>query len=177
MDLRPAALRTGDLTGIRRTAATCVRGHLPLASFRRQIANMKTFKTRHQFYLPDDLSEQLEALAAEPGSSKTAILTDAFSAWLERRGATELDERFGVRLDRLSRADQRLEHKLDFVAEALGTFVQHQLTLVAHQPPFEPETGQLGLQRYRAFVETVGRRLARPDQSPIATAIAGDARP
>jgi hypothetical protein len=132
---------------------------------------VKTFKTRHQFYLPDDLSEKLEALAAEPGSSKTAILTDAFRAWFDRRGAAELDEMFGVRLDRLSRADEQLGRKLDFVAEALGTFVQHQLTLVAHQPPFEPETGQLGLQRYRAFVETVGRRLARPDQSPLAVAI------
>jgi predicted DNA-binding protein len=132
---------------------------------------VKTFKTRHQFYLPDDLSEKLEALAREPGSSKTAILTDAFHAWLERRGATELDERFGVRLDRLSRADEQLSRKLDFVAEALGTFVQHQLTLVAHQPPFDTETGQLGLQRYRAFVATVGRRLARPDQSSIAIAI------
>jgi predicted DNA-binding protein len=134
---------------------------------------MKTFKTRHQFYLPDDLSEKLETLSAEPGSSKTAILTDAFRAWLDRRGATELDERFGARLDRLSRADEQIARKLDFVAEALGTFVQHQLTLVAHQPPFEPETGQLGLQRYRAFVETVGRRLARPDQSAITAAIAG----
>ena len=132
---------------------------------------MKTLKTRHQFYLPDDLSEKLEELTAEPGSSKTAILTDAFRAWLDRRGATEIDERFGVRLDRLSRADERLEHKLDFVAEALGSFVQHQLTVVAHQPPFEPETGQLGLQRYRAFVEMVGRRLARPDQSAIAVAM------
>jgi predicted transcriptional regulator len=134
---------------------------------------VKTFKTRHQFYLPDDLSEKLDALAAEPGSSKTAILTDAFRAWLDRRGATELDERFGVRLDRLSRSDERLEHKLDFVAEALGTFVQHQLTLLAHQPPFDQETGQLGLKRYRAFVEMVGRRLARPDQSPTAIAMKG----
>lgn len=133
---------------------------------------MKTFKTRHQFYLPDELSEKLEALAAEPGSSKTAILTDAFRAWLERRGATELDERFGVRLDRLSRADDQLGRKLDFIAEALGTFVQHQLTLVAHQPPFEPETGQLGLQRYRKFVDVVAQRLARRDESPLAAAIA-----
>jgi predicted transcriptional regulator len=129
---------------------------------------MKTFKARHQFYLPDDLSEKLEALAKEPGSSKTAILTDALRAWFERRAANELDERFGIRLDRISRANERLEKKVEFVAEALGTFVQHQLTVTAHQPPFEPESGQAGLQRYRAFVETVGRRLARPDQSSIA---------
>jgi predicted transcriptional regulator len=135
---------------------------------------VKTFKTRHQFYLPDDLSEKLESLASEPGSSKTAILTDAFRAWLDRRGANELDERFGVGLDRLSRADEQLTKKLDFVAEALGTFVQHQLTLVAHQPPFDTETGQLGLKRYRSFLEMVGRRLARADQSPVSAAIAGD---
>jgi predicted transcriptional regulator len=153
-----------------------VREHLPLPGRARQYRGVKTFKTRHQFYLPDDLSKELDALAAEPGSSKTAILTDAFRAWLERRGATELDERFGVRLDRLSRADEQLSRKLDFVAEALGTFVQHQLTLVAHQPPFDTETGQLGLQRYRAFVDTVGRRLARPDQSTIVAAIAGERR-
>jgi len=128
---------------------------------------MRTFKTRHQFYLPDDLSERLEDLASQPGSSKTAILTDAFRAWLERRAGNELDERFGVRLDRFSQGHERLELKLDFLAETLGTFVQHQLTLVTHQPPFEPETGQLGLQRYQAFVEAVGRRLARPDRSPI----------
>lgn len=137
---------------------------------------MKTFKARHQFYLPDDLSEKLEALAEEPGSSKTAILTDAFRAWLNRRGANELDERFGVRLDRLSRADEQLARKLDFIAEALGTFVQHQLTLVAHQPPFDTETGQLGLQRYRAFVDMVGRRLGRPDQSSVTIAMSKDAK-
>jgi len=137
---------------------------------------MKTFKTRHQFYLPDDLSAQLESLAAEPGSSKTAILTEALRGWIERRGASELDERFGVRLDRLSKADERLDRKLDFVAEALGTFVQHQLTLVAHQPPFDTETGQLGLRRYRAFVEMVGRRLARPDQSSVAIAMSTDGK-
>lgn len=135
---------------------------------------MKTFKTRHQFYLPDDLSEKLEALAGAPGSSKTAIMTDAFRVWLGRRGATELDDRFAMRLDRLTKADEQIGRKLDFVAEALGTFVQHQLTLVAHQPPFDTETGQLGLQRYRAFIEMVGRRLARPDQSLTAAAFVGN---
>ena len=135
---------------------------------------MRTFKERHQFYLPDDLSEKLEAMAKEPGSSKTAILTDALRAWFERRAANELDERFGIRLDQLSQANERLERKLEFVAEALGTFVQHQLTLLAHQPPFDQETGQLGLKRYRAFVEMVGRRLARPDQSSIAMAMSKD---
>ncbi len=124
---------------------------------------MKTFKTRHQFYLPDDLSEKLEALSAKPGSSKTAVLTDALNAWLDRRAGNELDQRFGVRLDRLSRGQERLENHVAIIAEALGVFIQHQLTLVAHQPPFDRETGQLGLKRYQAFIDLVGKRLSQPD--------------
>ena len=135
---------------------------------------MKASKTRYQLFLSHDLAARLETLAAEPGSSKSAILTAALCAWLERRGRNELDDMFSARLDRATRAHERIERKLDFVAEALGTFVQHQLTLAAHQPPFEQETGQLGLKRYRAFIDMVGRRLARPDQSPTAIVMKGD---
>jgi hypothetical protein len=126
---------------------------------------VRTFKTRHQFYLPDELSEKLEQLSAKPGSSKTSVLTDALNAWIDRRASNELDERFGIRLDRLSREQQRIQRRLDLIAEALGVFIQHQLTLVAHQPPFDTDTAQLGMERYRRFVELVGRRLANGDQT------------
>jgi predicted DNA-binding protein len=121
---------------------------------------MKTLKTRHQFYLPDDLSEALDRLCASSGSSKTAVLTEGLKAVLERRAGHELDQRFGVRLDRMSRGQERLENKADLLTEAFGTFVHHQLTMVAHQPPFDEETKQLGVRRYQAFIDLVGRRLA-----------------
>lgn len=122
---------------------------------------MKTRKFRHQFFLPEPLSERLEALAAKPGASKTAILTEAFTAWLERRAAHELDDRFGARLERHSRAADRMERKLGLLAETLGLFVRHQLTLTAHQPAFDAETQQMGQLRYDAFVKLVGRLAAR----------------
>lgn len=122
---------------------------------------MNTRKTRHQFYLPDNLSAKLDAMAAQPGSSKTAILTDALNAWLDRRAAHELDQRFGVRLDRQSRTADRTEQKLDYLTEALGLFIRHQLTLTAHQPAFDIETQRLGRLRYDEFVKLVGRLLAR----------------
>ena len=131
---------------------------------------MKTFKTRHQFYLPDDLSEALERLCSASGSSKTAVLTEGLKAVLERRAGNELDLRFGVRLDRMSRGHERLEGKVDLLAEAFGTFVQHQLTMVAHQPPFDEETNQLGLRRYQKFVDLVGRRLASDSKLRLANA-------
>src|SRR3954470_24008289 len=78
-------------------------------------AAMKTFKTRHQFYLPDDLSEALDRLCVSSGSSKTAVLTAGLKAVLERRAGHELDQRFGVRLDRMTRGQARLENKVDLL--------------------------------------------------------------
>jgi predicted transcriptional regulator len=130
---------------------------------------MNTRKTRHQFYLPDDLSEALENLAAKPGASKTTVLAEALRAWLDRKAVNELDERFAPRLDRQQRMLQRVETTLNMAAEVLDLFVQHQLTIVAHQPPFDQETGQLGLKRYRAFMDQVGRRLATNQGKPRLT--------
>lgn len=127
---------------------------------------MRTLKTRHQFYLPDDLSKMLDELASRPGASKSAVLTEALRAWLDRKAGNELDQRFGPRLDRQQRTAQRIEATLNIVAEVLDLFVQHQLTIVAHQPPFDQETGQLGLKRYRAFLDQVGRRLAAAQGQP-----------
>lgn len=121
---------------------------------------MQTAKIRHQFYLPDDLSRALDELASKPGASKTGILTDALRAWIERKAGNEIDERFGPRLDRQQRIAQRSEAMLGAIAEMLDLFVAHQLTLTAHQPPLDTETGQLGRQRYRQFIDQVARRLA-----------------
>ncbi|QPI74400.1 CopG family transcriptional regulator [Sphingobium sp. Cam5-1] len=132
---------------------------------------MKTFKTRHQFYLPDSLSAKLNALTADPGTSKTQILTDALNAWLDRKGAQELDQRFGPRLDRQNRTADRLERKVDALTEMLGLFIRHQLTLVADQPPFDSDTARLGRTRYVSFMKLVEQRLVRADSGEI-TALA-----
>lgn len=131
---------------------------------------MKTFKTRHQFYLPVDLSAKLDALTANPGTSKTQILTDALNAWLDRKGAQDLDQRFGPRLDRQNRTAERLERKADALTEMLGLFILHQLTLVAHQPPFDSDTARLGRTRYVSFMRLVEQRLMRTDSGDATVA-------
>jgi hypothetical protein len=122
---------------------------------------MRTSKSRHQFYLPDALSAKLDTLAGKPGASKTSILSDALTAWIERSGAQELDGRFGPRLDRMTRSTERIEEKLDVLNAAFGLFMLHQLTLTAHQPAFDRETSKLGRERYEQFVAQAGRMLAR----------------
>lgn len=127
---------------------------------------MKTHKTRQEFSLPDDLVEELRRLTRRPGTSRTSIVTDALRAWIDRKAASELDERFGPRLDRQLAAIRRLEELATMTAEVLDLFVQHQLTIVAHQPPFSEETGALGLRRYRQFMEQVARRMTRKGGRP-----------
>ena len=39
-------------------------------------------KPRHHLYLDDELTDRLDALAAKPGSSKSAIVADALRAYL-----------------------------------------------------------------------------------------------
>ena len=62
----------------------------------------KSDQVRYQLFLPQPVSERFEQLAAAPGASKSKLLAAAVDAWLNRRGASELDERFALRLDRIS---------------------------------------------------------------------------
>src|SRR3546814_19200222 len=66
-------------------------------------------KPRHHLYLDDALTEQLDALARKPGSSKSAIVADALRSYLARRGPKELDDLLKTRLDRISRQLGRIE--------------------------------------------------------------------
>lgn len=119
---------------------------------------MRREKVRHQLYLDRKLSEKLEALGARPGATKSAVLAQAFGDWLEHLGASEIEGRFGARIDRLHRAHDRLEQKIDTLTEMVGVFIQHQLTLVVHQPPFDAETSKLGRERFTRLLDVVERR-------------------
>lgn len=117
-------------------------------------------KVRHQLFLPKPLSDRLEALAARPGASKSAILADAVAAWLQRRGTSELDDRFGVRLDRMTSALARIERDGNVLLETLALFVRYELAV---QPPLAENDGAgraMAATRFEAFVAQVARRMA-----------------
>lgn len=118
-------------------------------------------KVNHHFRLPESLSQRLKVLTREPGSSQTQIVVDALVAFLDRGAGSEIDERYAIRLDRLNRQLNRIERRVDFISEALGLFIQHQLTAVAHEPPFEAATAHLGRRRYEAFLQLVWRRMSK----------------
>lgn len=116
-------------------------------------------KVRHQLFLSKPLSDRLEALAAKPGASKSAILNDALTAWLLRRGTSELDDRFGLRLDRISTALSRLERDGSVILESLALFIRYELAI--HAPLAENDAAgrAMGRDRFAAFVSQVGRQV------------------
>jgi len=118
-------------------------------------------KPRQNIYLDDDLNERLEALAAKPGSSKSAIIRDALTAYLARRGAKELQDAFSKRLDELSKQMNTVERHQRILIESLALFIRFQLGQVPTVPESEQASAHaLGTKRYRAFIEQVSRLLA-----------------
>ena len=120
----------------------------------------RTERYRHQLFLPREESERLEAMAREPGASKSRLLAEAWSTWLDRRGADELEQRFAKRLDRISRQLARIERDGHVSIESLALFIRYMLTVNAPLPEGDETAQALGRDRFAAFVERVGRRLA-----------------
>ena len=118
-------------------------------------------KPRHHLYLDDALTERLEALAAKPGSSKSAIVADALKSYLDRRGARELDDLLKVRLDRQGSQLNRLERDQQIVMESLALFIRHYLTVTPPLPSSEQSAAHaVGQDRFQSFIDQVGRRIA-----------------
>jgi len=117
-------------------------------------------KPRHHLYLDDELTAQLEALAAKPGSSKSAIVADALRQYLARRGAHDIDEALKIRLDRQSRQMERLERDGQVLLESLALFIRYQLTVTAPLPEPDKAARAVGQERFQKFIDQVGRQIA-----------------
>ena len=122
-------------------------------------------QVRHQVFIPRADSERLEALAREPGATKSKLLAIAWSAWLKRRGTDELEERFARRLDRISDQLARIERDGHVGIESLALFIRYMLTVNAPLPEGDVTAQAIGRDRYARFVERVGRRLAARHRS------------
>jgi len=135
---------------------------------------MDMSKRRYQLFLDGPVGERFEALAAKPGMNKSAVLADAVSAWLDRRGGSDLDNHFGTRLNRMSAQLNRLERDQLILLESLALFVRVTLLRDAHLPEPDSAMRALARDRYEAFVTQVGRHLAS-GQSSLKPDIVGSA--
>jgi len=136
------------------------------------MAIRKVRRVRYQLFLPEELSHRFEALAAAPGASKSAILTDALVAWLNRQAVSELEATFSRRLDRMSMALGRIERDGHILLESLALFVRYELMVQAPLPDTDEAARAIGRDRFEAFVTRVGEALAS-GQRTLATPASG----
>jgi hypothetical protein len=126
---------------------------------------MKPHRIRHQFLLDPELSEKLDKISRDPSTTKSAVVAKAVEAFIERRGENELDRRYGVRLDRLSRDLARIRHDAEMILESLALFIRFSITLHAHTPVPDKATQAIAHERFDKFVEQVGRQIASGKRS------------
>lgn len=118
-------------------------------------------KVRQNLYFDPELSRRLDKLAARPGSSKSAILEDALKAHLDRQGGSELADKIGPGLDRMMGQLTRIERNQKVLIETLALYVRFHFSVLPPLPEADQSAGRLLAQeRYQAFIEQVGRRLA-----------------
>ena len=121
---------------------------------------MKDDRIRYQLFLPLALSRRFEALAAAPGASKSSILVAALTAFLDRGGASELEEKFAIRLGRISAQLERIERNGHVEIESLALFIRYMLTVNAPLAEEDEVARAIGRDRFAAFITRVGQQLA-----------------
>jgi predicted transcriptional regulator len=117
-------------------------------------------KVRYQLFLAAELARRFEEVAAAPGASKSSILAAALGAFLDRRGASELEQRFEMRLDRISRQLERIERNGHVGLESLALFVRYMLAVNAPLAEEDEVARAIGRDRFAAFIARVGQQLA-----------------
>ncbi len=117
-------------------------------------------QVRYQLFLPQPLSKRFAELANAPGASKSAILVEALTAFLNRKGDAEIEVHFAQRLDRVSNQLSRIERNGKVGLESLALFIRYMLAVNAPLPEPDESGRALGRDRFAAFVERVGRQVA-----------------
>jgi hypothetical protein len=121
---------------------------------------MKAFRkrVRVQAYVEPELARRLVQRRMTMGASESGIVRSSLVQYLDGSSDMELLLR---RLDRLGRADERLQRDLELLSESFGAFLR---TWFAHTPAL-PEDAKgfaraTAERRYRQLIEHVGQRFS-----------------
>ena len=119
-------------------------------------------KTRLNIYLSPGLHEEIAGLSAKRRVSKSAVIEAAVTSMLSPDSADMREAAFVRRLDRHTRQLERVERDLSIAIETIALFVRFWLAVTPPLPDNAQATARAkGAERYRDFVEALGRRLQR----------------
>ena len=130
-------------------------------------------KTRHQLFLPDEMSKRLAAMAKSQKRARSDLLLEMVDAYLNRRSAPQAEERIGPKLDKMAQRVTKLSSECFIISHCLSRFIRHQLIYAAALPQPGDEARALGEKRYQAFLDSVAQLMAKGagnDNEPAETA-------
>ena len=117
---------------------------------------------KYTFRLSTEIAARLADYATRTRVPQAQIVEAALASHMSPDGADRLEAALARRLDRITRAIERLERQDTIGTEALALFVRFWLTSVPPLPDSAQAAAQAqGRQRYNGFIEALGRRLAR----------------
>ncbi len=119
-------------------------------------------KTRLSVYLDPELMTTLAHYADRRGQYRSLIAEAALAAFLSPDDDERREAAMTKRLDQLDRRMLRLERDVGISVEMMALFVRAWLSATPLLPEQERTDARAkGGERYDAFVEALGRRLAR----------------
>ena len=117
---------------------------------------------KYTFRLPTEIAARLADYAARTRVPQAQVVEAALASHMSADAADRLEAALARRLDRMTRAIERLERHGTIGNEALALFVRFWLTSVPPLPDSAQAAAQAkGRERYEGFVEALGRRLAK----------------
>jgi predicted transcriptional regulator len=135
-------------------------------------------KTRHQLFLPDEMSRRLTAMAKSQKRSRSDLLLEMIEAYLNRRSASQTEDRLNAKLDRLAREVSKTTDECVVISHSLYRFIRHQLIYAAALPPPGEDAKALGEKRFQMFLDSVAQMMAKRadnDNEPSAASKAAEA--
>jgi hypothetical protein len=119
-------------------------------------------KERLSVYLDPHVMRSLIDYADRRGKSKSLVAEAAIASFLSPDTAERQEAALARRLDRLVRQTERLERDVGITVETLALFVRFWLTATPALPEqIQAAARAKGAERYHAFIEALGRRLAK----------------
>jgi hypothetical protein len=119
-------------------------------------------RIKHTFRLPPALSSQLADYAGRKRISQALVVEAALASFLSPDASERMEAAISRRLDRHTRQLERLEHHIKISNEAIALFVRFWLTTTPALPDTARAAAQAsGNERYRGFIDALGRRLEK----------------
>ena len=122
-------------------------------------------KTRHQLFLPNELSKRLAAMAKSQKRARSDLLVEMVDAWMNRRAVPQVDERITAKLDRIARAIDESNREAFIISHSLHRFMRFQLIQASALPVPGEDAKVLGQKRYDVFLDSLARMLAGGERS------------